>query len=233
MNVKKSGFLLLVLAGLVSSLFVACDKEKPVKPDPPAPSFSGVESPYLICAGRNPGGVGFDFLYKGKKGGANNMDSLYVSDFEYDLKIRTIKGEKPNGQMGGAPFIRLHEDVKAVNYSEVDTTCKGYAAFQALTMETIQEHVLASDAADFDLSDLPTGTTGAPLMGALLEEYAKLAIGIRWKAAAFNNIDGDEPVWVISTREGKMVKFIVTDFPADPAPTPRGYVAIEWDFLTE
>ncbi|PIE88336.1 MAG: hypothetical protein CSA04_02360, partial [Bacteroidetes bacterium] len=178
MNVKKNGFLLLLLVGVMSFLFVACEEEKPVDPPkppptPPAVEFLGVESPFLICAGRNPGGVGFDFLYKDQKGGANNMDSLHMDDFAYDLKIRTIKGEKPNGQMGGAPFIRLHDDVQAVNYSQVDTTCKGRDAFEALTAENIQEYLLASDAADFDLSSLPTGTTGAPLMSALKEEYAK------------------------------------------------------------
>ncbi|PIE88628.1 MAG: hypothetical protein CSA04_00885, partial [Bacteroidetes bacterium] len=60
-----------------------------------------------------------------------------------------------------------------------------------------------------------------------------LVIGCKWKVPANNNVEGDEPVWIIKTREGKIVKFIVTDFPANPAPTPRGYVAIEWDFLAD
>ncbi len=190
-----------------------------------------IESPYLICANRNPGGVGFDFEYKGKKGAANNLDSLSVSDFEYDVKIRTIKGERPDGSQGGAPFIQLYNTVKAVNYSKVDTTCKGIIKFKELTTKNVLAYTLKSDGQDFNTESVAKGETGAPLMKDLLAEYKKLVIGIKWKEAAKNNVAKDEPIWIIETREGKLVKFIVTDFPANPAPTQRGYVAIQWDFL--
>ncbi|HPE34658.1 MAG TPA: hypothetical protein PLI65_07670 [Bacteroidales bacterium] len=219
------------VAVLWSITITSCDTEDEKEPAPNENQFVSLTSPYLICSTRNPGGVGFDFEYNGEKGGANNLDSLTVTDFEYDLKIRTIKGEKPDGSLGGFPYIQLSASAQAVNYSSIDTTCKGYTDFQNLNSANIQTYTLQSDDSSFDLSAVTAGNTGSPLMLELLQEYNKLVIGQRWKEAANNEIADDEPVWVIKTREGRMVKFIVTDFPADPAPTSTGYIAIEWDYL--
>ncbi len=193
--------------------------------------FQSLYSPYLICGSKNPGGVGFDFEYNGETGGANNLDSLTVSDFTYDIKIRTIKVEKPDGNPGGMPYIALAASAEAINYSAVDTTCKGYTAYQNLTNGDLQTISFESDDTGFDLSGLTTGTTGYPLMSEVQAEYQKLVIGDKWKNPAMNDIAGDEPVWIIKTIEGRLVKLIVTDFPADPAPTATGYVALEWDFV--
>jgi hypothetical protein len=211
---------------------VSCEKNGNEDPDPVEGNFTSLESPYLICANRNPGGVGFDFEYHEEKGGANNMDSLTVTDFEEDIFIRTLKGEKPDGSLGGAPYIRLSEDaVEAVNYSGVDPACKGVAAFENLNSSNLQSCDLQFDAEGFDPSAVATGQTGKPMMSGLMAEYEKLVIGIRWKGPANNDVEGDEPVWLIRTREGRLVKFIVTDFPADPAPTATGYISIMWDFI--
>ncbi len=230
----------LVLAIITISLSISsCDKDP--QTDPPAPepeptpqaenNLIKLESPYLICAGRNPGGVGFDFEYMGEAGGANNMDSLSVADFEFDLRVRVVKGALSSGGMKGAPFIKLNENVQAVNYSEIDTDCKGIEKFNTLKVADLKPYTLQSDDASFDITNLPTAANGQPLMSELKAQYAKLVIGEKWKAAANNNTPNDEPIWIVKTREGKLVKFIVTDFPANPAPTPRGYIAIEWDFL--
>ncbi|MFP4026132.1 MAG: hypothetical protein ACLFVR_16545 [Thiohalospira sp.] len=212
-------------------LFTSCEKDEDDNLTPNESQFVSLESPYLICAGRNPGGVGFDFEYNGEKGGANNLDSLTVDDFEYDLKIRVIKGEKPDESLGGAPYIQLSATAKAVNYSAVDTTCKGFTDFTNLNSSNIQNYTLQSDDASFDISTVPVGTTGSPLMQDLMEEYNKLVIGQKWKEAANNDIDDDEPIWIIETEEGRIVKFMVTDFPADPAPTSTGYITVEWGFV--
>lgn len=218
----------LVFGGI---LFTSCEKDEDDDLTPDESEFVSLESPYLICASRNPGGVGFDFEYNEERCGANNLDSLTVDDFAYDLKIRTIKGEKPDGSSGGAPYIQLSATAQAVNYSSVDTTCKGITAFTNLNSSNIQNYTLQSDDASFDISTVPTGETGNPLMQDLMEEYNKLVIGQKWKEAANNDIDDDEPIWIIETEEGRIVKFIVTDFPADPAPTSTGYIAVEWDFV--
>jgi hypothetical protein len=212
-------------------LFTSCEKDEPDEPTPTVSQFVSLENPYLICANRNPGGVGFDFEYNGEKGGANNMDSLSVSDFEYDLIVKTIKAEKPDGSLAGTPFIQLHESVQAVNYSSIDTTCKGYSDFQNLNSTNIQNYILQSDDTSFDLSTVTTGTTGSPLLQNLNIELNKLIIGQRWKETANNDVANDELIWIIKTKEGRIVKFIVTDFPANPAPTSTGYVKIEWDFV--
>ena len=231
MKSLKNTLLLLVAFAFAGTLILGCDKDDPDDPNQTEEQFVSLESPYLICANRNPGGIGFDFLYNDATGGGNNIDSLSVSDFEYDIKIRTIKGEKPDGSQGGAPFFKMHEDVQAVNYSAIVTECTGYADFESLNLADIQNYTLASDDVGFDLDALPTGDTGVPIWDDLMAEYNKLVIGFRWKSAAYNAIDDDEPIWIIKTREGKLVKFIVTDFPADPAPTATGYVSIEWDFV--
>jgi len=231
---KTSGKSIILMATLVfiCIIFASCEKDNESEPVTQAGStFVSLESPYLICANRNPGGVGFDFEYKGAKGGANNLDSLTVSDFVYDLKIRTIKAEKPDGSLAGSPFIQLSVSVQAVNYSAIDTTCKGLTDFANLNSSNIQAYILQSDNPAFDISTVPTGTTGSPLLQQLMQEYNKLVIGDDWKEAANNEIPEDEPIWIIQTTEGKIVKFIVTDFPANPAPTATGYVAIEWDFI--
>ncbi len=232
MKALKRLIFVMVALTIWGAVFTSCKKDKDDEVVPTGASeFISLESPYLICAGRNPGGVGFDFEYKGKKGGANNLDSLSVADFTYDLKIRTVKGEKPDGSLGGAPYIQLATTAKAVNYSSVDTTCKGIEAFNNLNSSNIQAYILQSDKPSFDISSVPTGTTGKPLMQALMQEYKKLVIGQKWKMPAHNNIANDEPIWIIETKEGRLVKFIVTDFPANPAPTASGYVAIEWNFV--
>ncbi len=225
MKTLKNSVIIFVTLAFWSILLTSCKKDVD-KPITPVSKFVSLENPYLICSSRNPGGVGFDFEYKGEKGGANNMDSLTVSDFEYDLKIRTIKAEKPDGSLGGSAFIQLYETVKAVNYSSVDTTCKGYSDFQNLTSSNIQNYTLQSDNSSFNLASVPVGTTGSPLMQNLNQELNKLVIGQRWKDATSNTIADDEPIRLIQTHEGKIVKFIVTQMHANPAPTSTGHAKI-------
>ena len=231
MKALKSSAIIIIALGLWTLLLVSCEKNENNDPDPTENKFKRLTNPYFICANRNPGGVGFDFEYKGEKGGGNNMDSLSVDDFEYDIIFRTIKAEKPDGNLGGAPFIRLHETVKAINYSSIDNTCKGYVSFQNLNSTNILSYTLESDDAGFDLTSVETGTTGKPLMQKLNQEYNKLVIGQRWKAAASNDIADDEPIWIIKTRENKIIKFIVLEMPAKEAPTPTGYVKLEWGYV--
>lgn len=231
MKTLKSVIFVIPAITIWGILFTSCEKDEENDPAPTENQFVSLESPYLICANRNPGGVGFDFEYNGGKGGANNLDSLTVVDFAYDLKIRIIKGEKPDGSLGGAPYIQLSSATQAVNYSAIDTTCKGPTHFANLNSSNIQNYTLQSDDASFDISTVPTGSTGSPLMQQLIQEYNKLVVGQKWKEAANNEVSDDEPIWIIETAEGRIIKFIVTDFPAHPAPTSTGYIAMEWDFV--
>lgn len=230
MKTKSFHVLFFLIFAFGSFLFQSCSKDES---DDQAQSsqFVSLDNPYLICANRNPGGVGFDFEYAGQDGGANNMDNPSVDDFDYDLKIRTIKAEKPDGTLAGAPFIQLHESVMAVNYSDICPSCKGADAFENLNASNIQSYSLITDDSSFDLTSVSTGTTGSPLVQNLNQEFKKLVVGQIWKEAANNDVADDEPVWLIKTREGKIVKFIVTQFPANPAPTSTGYITILWNFV--
>ena len=236
---KKLNLTILLFVSISFIFFPSCEKDNDDNNNGNGGNqneFTSLESPYLICANRNPGGVGFDFVYHDSKGGANNMDSLSVDDFEYDIFIKVIKGEKPDGSLKGMPFIKLCGDssdmtVGAVNYSEIDTTCIGESGFNSLSADDLPSLNFEYDSPDFTTEGLITGNTGKPLVSELNKQYAKLVIGDAWKATAHNPNIGDEIVWIIKIREGKLVKFVVVDFPADPAPTPTGYVDIKWDIL--
>jgi len=184
MNSLKSSIFVIAALTIGAVFFTSCEKDEDDNPTPNESQFVSLESPYLICANRNPGGVGFDFEYNGEKGGANNLDSLIVEDFAYDLKIRTIKGEKPDGSLGGAPYIQLSTTAQAVNYSAVDTTCKGFTDFTNLNSSNIQNYILQSDDALFDISTVPIGSTGSPLMQQLMQEYNKLVIGTKMERSS-------------------------------------------------
>lgn len=214
-------------------VFTACndDNNGDVTPEEDQEEFVSLSSPYLICAGRNPGGVGFDFVYNDETGGANNLDSLTVSDFSEDIYIKTIKAEKTDGTLAGMPYIALENNASAVNYSDVDTNCTGTDAYNTLSSESLKAYVLSQDDTSFTTSGLTAGETGKPLMSEITTQYKKLVIGDKWKTYAKNDIDGDEPVWLISTEEGQLVKMIVTEFPASSAPTTTGYIALEWELL--
>jgi hypothetical protein len=218
---------------IISILFVlnACSDENNNSTNPDKEQFTSLSSPYLVCANRNPGGVGFDFVYMNDEGGANNMDSLSVMDFAYDVKIRTIKGEKPDGSLGGMPYFKLSESTSAVNFSEIDNEYTGYSKFLELTLDDISDVIFNKDDASFDLSKLEKGSSGSYLISDIQKEYKKLVIGDKWRSSANNDIENDEIIWVIKTNEGLYVKLIVTDFPANPAPTATGYIAIEWELM--
>ena len=228
---KAKLFLLLVLC--LCFVVVACDDDDDNKSivGGEESTFESLASPYLVCANRNPGGVGFDFEYYGDRGGANYMDSLTVDDFEQDILIRTAKAEKPDGTLAGMPYILLCNGTVAVNYSSIDAGCVGFSSYESLTATELAEFSYTEDANDFDLGSLATGETGKPSVSDMQAEFQKLVIGQRWKVSANNDVEDDEPIWIIQTGEGRLVKLIVTDFPADPAPTATGYIALEWDYL--
>ena len=229
----KSKITLFMFLGFwLAFLMVSCsDDDDNNNVGPSAEEFVSISSPYLVCANRNPGGVGFDFYYDGKKGGANNMDSLSVSDFSADVVVKTIKAEKPDGTLAGMPYFKLSDGVQAINYSAIDTTCKGIDKFKELDASILNALTFSSDDEGFNVSDLITGETGKPLQTELVKEFNKLIIGMKWKTSANNIAEGDEIIWLIKTNDGKTVKMIITDFPADPAPTSTGYIALEWELL--
>lgn len=223
-------FMFILLSGFV---FVSCDKNDDPEPEESTSTFTSLSSPYLICANRNPGGVGFDFEYDGKTGGANNMDSLTVDDFEADVVLKTIKADS-DGSTASANMMTLNNGAQAVSYSSVDASCKGYTAFQNLTYGTASSKGLtfSSDGADYTLSGLTNGTSGFPLLTEVNAQIAKLVIGDKWKAPAKNTVADDEPVFIIKTMEGRWIKLMVTEFPATTnAPTATGYIAIEWALM--
>jgi hypothetical protein len=237
----------LAILSLIAAMAIAiagCGDDDDKTPTGPISQVESLESPFLICGSRNPGGVGFDFV-SARDGVAYNMDEL--PDLEYDLLVRTIKVERPDGNVGGAPYADLYGDTegpvdaaKAFNASSLGSIETGDAGYDALTAVTAEITAgLAHDAAGFNLSGVSKGDTGFPLYagaGNAAAQYKKLVIGEAWKKPAKNPAEGprpngDEQVWVIRTREGQHVKLMFWDFPAQGAPTATGYVAIKWALL--
>ena len=120
---------------------------------------------------------------------------------------------------------------QAVCYSTIKTECTGAAEYAKVKKSDVKDLDFAADNSGFDLSKLTTGHTGKPVLAETKEEFKKLVIADKWKPTANNDDQTDELVWIIKTSEGAYVKMMVSDFPAAPAPTATGFVAIEWELL--
>jgi ligand-binding sensor domain-containing protein len=108
---------------------------------------------------------------------------------------------------------------KAVNYSSVDETCKGVTSFKNLKKSNLLDYTLKSDDPSFDISSVQKGESGTPLMKELAKELQKISLSDkRGENLPTTNIADDEPIWIIQTKEGRLVKFIVPKFPAKPRP---------------
>ncbi|MFA7115665.1 MAG: hypothetical protein WC140_00305 [Bacteroidales bacterium] len=226
---KKNFLYIAAVLLMTSSIFVSCDKNDKDDPSKKEVVSDFIESPYLICANRNPGGVGFDFWWTRQEGGAMNMDAIKIENFLADIRIKTIKAKKPDGNMAGMPYIILLNGACAINYSAINSDCKGLLAYEALAATSIEKISYKSDATDFDESKVIGGEITVSTVN---KEYAKLVIGDRWKPTAHNEVENDEIVWLIKTSEGKIVKMIVYDFPAAGAPTASGYIAIKYKVIS-
>ena len=111
MNFKTLFYGLIILIGIS---LASCSDDSSTAPTTAGGgnNFEGLESPYLICAGRNPGGIGFDFEYKSAVGGAYNIDANEIADLAADMIIKTVKSEKPDGTLCGMPYIALNNGAK-------------------------------------------------------------------------------------------------------------------------
>lgn len=233
----KKFILLLILAASIFSCGKDDEKTKQIKDKEVKEAFTSLESPYLICAGRNPGGVVFDFIYKDEQGGANNVDDIKMQELNPDMFVKTVKGQKSssNESLGGMPSIRLASKVQAMNYSLHDSDCIGYKSYlKILKLSDINLDLtkFKSDDLSFDLSKLPKGSSGKSLISDIAKEYKKLIIGNKWLKSAHNDKVGDEPIWILKTTEGKYVKMIVKKFPAIIKGKPtNGYISLEWAII--
>lgn len=145
-----------LLALLLVILFAGCASDSD-DDDDEADSLA-LESPFLICASKNPGGVGFDFS-SDRSGTAYNLDD--IPDLEYDLKIKTIKGyRKVNGvsTKKGCPYAELYRNstdntdnaAEAVNITGLDSSIVGETGYTGITSADSYLASFAKDTADID-----------------------------------------------------------------------------------
>lgn len=223
---------------LVVFIFVTCiscskDEEKVI------PNYDGkfypLNPPYILCIGQNPGGIVFDFIYNGEKAGANNFDYPSVKDIDPDLMIKNSKCKLPQGMTGGGgmPHFRLCKGASAINYTEINPKCKGFNKYEELIKSEVMGLKFKEDDSSFDLSKLELTDWGVPSYKDMINEFKKLVIGNIWKKTAHNDIEGDELIWIIKTKEGEFIKMIVTMFPAKnkEGRTLNGNIDMQWDIL--
>jgi hypothetical protein len=225
-----SAIVFLIVAGLL-----ACDGEDEFLPDEVTGTFKAVEGPFVLNQDRYPEGVGFDFVYREEAGGANYLDSLSVSDFKYDVAIKPMVLESKEGPVMHTAYAVLYGDVNhrtnaalAINYSEYDSTMRGHADYEDLELEAAKTGTERADQGTINMREVDNGGTGFPLETQFLIELKKLVIADDWLQAATNDVAGDEPIWVIKTRENRYVKFIILQY-QEPA-TPQGTAQLEVDW---
>lgn len=236
----KRKITILILFLSLTLIISNCQKDRNNPLDPKADNYiepiPPVTSPYLICANRNPGGVGFDFVMDTEKGAAYNLDE--VPDLEWDAYIKVYKGVTNNkGNLFGKPFIKLYSTVVLAKV----VSTNGQAGYNAIITTAGLTGGLAADGiAVLNVSDVKKDdnnnlwykkTPPAPFGGHGLKYfYDQLIIGEKWKKTSKSG-STTQKTYIIKTREGRHAKFMVKEFPASGAPTPTGYVDIIWDLL--
>ena len=244
--------LLFLLSAFALLLIPGCDYSG----DDDKAGVSPVESPYLICVNRNPGGVGFDF----DSGVAYNLDEN--PNMDWDLRIKTLKGHKDaNPRIGykGRPVIDLagvspggvsgyrHStgvDETAYNaFASSDATgtftfdpVDGYDITNVASItynhgegdETGYVYAGTFNSTDYD-SDAEDDNTLREVYNA---SFALANYGTNggfeywWASGSFAT-----PLYVIKTDQGTVVKFWLEEFPATNAATTSGYINIRWEVL--
>lgn len=202
-------------------------------------------SPYLICANRNPGGVGID-LDSGK---AYSIDDY--EDYSWDLHVKTYKGVMESSgspAIAGCPFIKL----KDTTVSAYVYTATGKTAYESITLADVTDLGYSADtitsialdsvdtvqSGEFTESEMSngnfavgnyyyayTGKTG------LKAQYKKLTVGETWKSVAANTDHGDDKIYIIKSDEGDYFKLIVTDFGSKSDIGESGYISIDYEKL--
>ncbi len=229
----KRKITILILFLSLTLIISNCQKERNNPLDPKADNYiepvPPVTSPYLICANRNPGGVGFDFVMDNEKGAAYNLDE--VPDLEWDVYIKTYKGvTNDGGNLLGKPFIKLYSTTVLAKV----VSTNGETGYNAITNTAGLISGLAADGiAVLNVSDVKKDSCGNlwyKSTGGLKSFYDQLVIGEKWKKTSKSE-STTQKTYIIKTREGRYVKFMIKEFPASGAPTSTGYVDIIWTLL--
>ncbi len=204
-------------------------------------SVGPVTSPFLVCGGRNPGGVGIDL----DSGTAWNLDDNPT--FDWDVMFQTKKGVRNAGGwvLKGAPYIKLRQTVVEA-YMHDET---GVAEYDAITSDPltgtfapdteadpldfsgVDKVEVGDDAYNADDSLLGKMYYAATGKAGLKQEYTPLVIGESWKSAATNTDDTDDKIYIIESDQGTLFKFIVTNFGPSSDLGESGYAEIEWEEL--
>ncbi len=212
------------------------------------PSAQEVTSPFLICANRNPGGVGID-LDSGK---AYNIDDY--PGFDWDIRIKTMKGAQVTAakalSLVGGPYIKLRESV----VSAVKWSTAGSSNYDAITLSAYNASGLSPIAgiAEIDLSTVDTVLEGefttSELSAAgvaignyyynssysglsktgLKQKYATLVMGEAWKSAAANTSHTDDYIYIVRSSGGSYYKLMFTDIGENSDIAQSGYIKVVW-----
>lgn len=201
-------------------------------------------SPYQFWNGSNQQGLGFDFVFLGLPGGAKFLDE--ENGLQYDLVIRSYLVEFQDSSYGFAPGVHLYLSendsgyTQAFNASTLSTVGYGMAGYNSINSVTADlTSGLRGDSVNISLSTVPiSDVTGLPVYYGeygLDSLHDLLVIGDDLFSAA-NTADssytqGNQPVWIIKTREGYHAKFLIEQYPALGAPDSTTYMKIHWEVI--
>ncbi len=200
-------------------------------------SSESIKKKYLICAGRNPGGVGINL----DSGESKDFDN--DATFDWDVKIRTFKGKDTTAgapkPFGGRPYIALRGmgAVKAYKYAEA-----GQTAFDGLSNSDVVEASFAGDTIDdvdkdivprvqHNGADVLLYNDGNPGNDDLKEQYGELVIGERFKQGAMDTNHDNDPIYIIKTDKGANFKVIINNFGPNSSLGESGYIELTYEKL--
>jgi len=238
-----------IIIALGAALFMSsCSDNNGTGPDLGPKS---VTSPFLICAGRNPGGVGID-LDSSK---AYELDDN--PDFDCDLKIQNYKGvsgPSDDPKFSGRPYIALKgTTVSAYNWSETSKEgTMGQDVYDDIVRADVTNKTFTADqVADIDISavdKVESGDYDDPKYegkyfysrggkNGLKQEYTNLQIGDRWKTGAGSEADAkntdhtDDPIYIIKSDKDDYFKFMIRNIGGKSDLGEGGYIDIVWEKL--
>ncbi len=244
-NKKNAGkcFLCTFVFALLS--LTGCFSDNDESGDSSAPDVVQAELPFIVCANRNPGGVGVDL----DSGEAYNIDDN--PDFDWDFRIKAFKGvQGTDGEpaLAGAPFIKLkgtavmaavwqgageaeYSSILLADVTGLELSPDGYEEIDLSAVDVVQEGEFTQ--AQLESGNCAVGNYYYAWSGknGLKQEYAKCAVGESWKSTSSNTDHTDDIIYIIKSDSGSFFKVKVPNFGPKSDLGESGYCELVWEKL--
>ncbi len=208
-----------------------------------------LKSPYLICAKRNPGGVGIDL----DTGEAFNLDD--APDMDWDIKLKVYKGwdkvtnpTAPPTKNFARPYIALRGKSGGAKVVEAATFgSTGQTAYDGIQKSAVTSLAYGADTIDdVDKSKVTKEkkeiagntevfyiykTSESSATDTLKYQYDQLQIGEKFKKNCVDKDHTNDPIYIIKTDKGNYFKVIIQNFGPKSDLKEKGKIALEYKKL--